>query len=347
MHIGVARVSYEAGQRELHEGDVPSAIDLFRNAATNDHDNALYRLALARALARQSNIQEARLTLLQLRESAPENAEINLDLARLAAAGGDARGAVRYYRSALYGIWPDLELDRRRREVRVELIRFLLEHNDKSAALSELLVFGGEIPDTVRDHVTAGQLFLLAGDSTRAAGEFARALRSGRNNVEALVGAGEASFQLARHDDVVRNLEAAVKRGYSGPAENLLSISKLVRTHDMLAPRTSLEERRQRLIRSVSRARDRLETCSDSLKSQHDATTSLLSALSAEAAEFEPEMTSLKIRRNPDVLRTGMNLIYRIETAANVACGKPDSLDEALILIARMHGIPEDDQPGR
>jgi tetratricopeptide (TPR) repeat protein len=348
MHIRMAEVSYKEGQEKLQSGDVKPAVEFFRWAATNDHNNPLYRLALARALASQGNIQEARRTLLLLRESAPENAEINLDLARLEAREGSVAEALRYYRNSVSGIWPQQEMDRRRREVRAELIGFLLGHRENRAALSEALVFSGEIPDTLADHIKAGQFLLAAGDAARASDQFTRALRSDGDDVDALTGAGEAAFVLARYDTAARYLQAAVTNGaHSERAENLLRLARLVRSEDVLAASTSLEERRQRFIRNFARARERLRTCSAALEASQDGQAAALATLNAEASAFERQMTRTRIRRNPEILRTGLSLIYRIETAANRICGKPERLDEALILIARIHGVAEDEQPER
>ena len=73
-----------------------------------------------------------------LRESEPEDREINLQLARLAATQQDVTEALRFYHNALYAPWP-LEQADGRRDVRLELIRLLLDHNQAGRAISELL----------------------------------------------------------------------------------------------------------------------------------------------------------------------------------------------------------------
>ena len=55
----------------------------FRNATVDARDNREYALALANALAAGRHNAEAQQLLLRLRESDPENAEINIYLARL------------------------------------------------------------------------------------------------------------------------------------------------------------------------------------------------------------------------------------------------------------------------
>lgn len=97
MDARVAAAWFGEGERQVRTGDMGSAIDSFRNATSRDHDNRTYVLALANALATAGHGEEARQSLLRLRESSPENAEINLHLARLAAKREDVAEALRYH----------------------------------------------------------------------------------------------------------------------------------------------------------------------------------------------------------------------------------------------------------
>src|SRR5262249_21122415 len=151
-----------------------------------------YTMALAAALGRAGDVEEARQLLLRLRASAPESGEINVDLARLAAQAGRIPEAVRYYHNALYGVWPAGQLVNQRQRVRKELIQFLLSAHQTDQALSELLILSSDIPDTAVEHTDVGQLFLQAGDSQHALDEFKRALRVDSKYLEALSGAGRA-----------------------------------------------------------------------------------------------------------------------------------------------------------
>src|SRR5437867_4617961 len=138
--IEIANIWYQRGQHLLRAGNTQQAIDSFRNATTNDHDNSNYTLALSTALAAEGHIEEARQALLRLRASAPENGEINLNLARLSAKEGKMDEAVRYYHNALFGTWPPNRMAIQRTKVRTELVEFLLGSGDTSQALSELLI---------------------------------------------------------------------------------------------------------------------------------------------------------------------------------------------------------------
>src|SRR5438034_4177222 len=122
MNVDIAGTWYRSGQQQLKAGDTKGAIESFRNATTNDHDNGEYTLALATALAAADHIEEARQALLRLRAPAPENGEINLNLARLSAKEGKMDEAVRYYHNALFGTWPPNRMAIQRTKVRTELV---------------------------------------------------------------------------------------------------------------------------------------------------------------------------------------------------------------------------------
>jgi len=196
MSLRDAAEWYRRGQQALEAGRVDDAIDSLRRATVRDRSDTRYVLAFAQALALKGHDDGARSVLLTLRESAPEDPNINLQLARLAAARHDVTEALRFYHNALYAPWPIEQADRRRR-VRFELIRFLLAHDQASRALSELLALSTDLPDDAPLRLEAAQLFATAGDNGHALDQFQRALRLAPENGEALAGAGQAAFNLA------------------------------------------------------------------------------------------------------------------------------------------------------
>ena len=60
------------------------------------------------------------------------------------------------------------EVDERKLQLRVELIRFLLVHQQRNIALSELLILETDLPQSAADHVETARLFLQAGDAQHA-----------------------------------------------------------------------------------------------------------------------------------------------------------------------------------
>jgi tetratricopeptide (TPR) repeat protein len=173
------------GERQLGEGRLADAVASLRRATVKDRSDQRYVLALARTLARQHDDAGARTLLLELREGAPEDPQINRELARLAVERRDLTEALRYYHNALYAMWPEGSGDAGRRRVREELIRFLLEQGQNSRALSEILALEAVLPDTVDAHMTGGRLFFEVGDSQRALEQFARARQLDPRNADA------------------------------------------------------------------------------------------------------------------------------------------------------------------
>jgi tetratricopeptide (TPR) repeat protein len=164
---------YREGERQLEAGRPAAAVDALQRAAVRNRGEKLYALALARAMALAGDRTAARTTLLALREAAPEDIEINVQLARLEAADGDLAEALRYYRNALYAPWPAERADERR-QLRVELIRFLLAQRAERTALTELTALQANLPDDPAAHVLAAQLFSEAGSRPSISATIAR-----------------------------------------------------------------------------------------------------------------------------------------------------------------------------
>jgi tetratricopeptide (TPR) repeat protein len=340
MEVDIAAFWYAQGERLLSSGSTTQAIDAFRKAVAGERENRKYAFALANALAAGNHDQEAMQTILRLREFDPENAEINLALARLAAKHDDLSETIHYYENAIYGRWAGTQVDQRRRQVRMELIRLLMAHQQRARAFSELLILDGDLPRTAEAHDQAGELFLQVGDAQHALNDFSEAIELDNHDASALAGAGEASFDLGDYIKARRYLEAAVLQlPESEHAKQLLSIVKIIQSTDPLAPTISLKEQQQRLLRIFTQSLQRLESClAQPSKNQG---TGSLEKLESEAVALRPKLQIQSLRRNPDLVRSGLRLAYRMEQATNDSCGEASGLDEAVILIARRHGAQQ------
>jgi len=339
MDARVAAVWFREGEEQVRAGDLEKAIESFRKATSNDRDNRQYVIALANALAAAGHNEEASQALLRLRESSPENAEINLYLARLAGKRGDVPEAVRYYHNALYGLWTGSQVDQGRRQARVELIRFLLDHRERSEALSEVLILGAEIPeDDAGAQIETGQLFLEAGDLHHAMKHFMRAIALNRNNPAALAGASNAAFEMGQYVQARRYLEVAFAQGLNSQvARQRLAVTKMILANDPLAPHLTTEERNRRVVVDFDQSLRRLQSCLDQQAGKKDTTSSNLEPLRADALALQPKLQLRNLRRDPELLRAALELIYKIEEATSVSCGEPAGLDQALLLIARKY----------
>jgi tetratricopeptide (TPR) repeat protein len=339
MDARVAAAWFGEGEEQVRTGDMKSAIDSFRKATSRDHDNRAYVLALANALAAAGHSEEARQALLRLRESSPENSEINLHLARLAAKRGDVAEALRYYHSALYGLWTGSQADQDPQKVRVELIHFLLDHQEHSRALSEVLILATEIPEgDASGQSEAGQLFLEAGDAQHALKHFVSAIALDRNNAAALAGAGDAAFKLEDYAAARRYLEAALEQDHSSESGlQLLNITKMILSNDPLAPHLSREERNRRVLVDFDQSLRRLQSCLNQHSAMKNSASSALESLQADVLAMRSKLQLRNLRRDPELLRDGVELISKIEETTNASCGKAAGLDQVLLLIGRKY----------
>ena len=158
-----------------------------------------YSLNLAEALVANHRLDEAHAYLLDLWESAPDSAMVNLELARLAVGTGDDSEARRYYANAIYGIWDGSaqQVSKNQRDTQLEFSRYLIVRGDDTAAQSFLLAAAASLPPDPALDTHVGGMMLEAGASNRALEQFQKALELDRRNHEALVGAGLASLRWA------------------------------------------------------------------------------------------------------------------------------------------------------
>ena len=327
-----AEAWYAEGQSAARNADLERAVTAFRQAAIKDADNIRYRLALAQALARAHHDDQARRTLLALRDLQPEDPDTNLQLARLERST-DPDAAIRYYQSTLVEWWRPDRLSERR-DARTELIQYLLDRGDRSHALAELLVLVVDLPDDGDAQSAAGRLFLAAGDPRRALERFTAALRLAPGSAAAHAGAGEAHFELGEYAQAIR--EFADASSLSTRSQELMQVSQLVLSADPLAPRLSSTERKRRLKAALAYLKERLGSCG---ASPPPAQTADLESLRLEIVAFDKTITEVAARDLTDTIEEGLNAIARTERALEGRCGSAPPLDRALGLITRRHGI--------
>jgi Tfp pilus assembly protein PilF len=328
---------YRRAQDELRGGRPEAATSALRRAAAMDPTRSEYRLELARALAAAGQDDEARQILIGQQLDEPENPDIHLQLARLDARSGDVAAAVREYQQTLAALWTAEQLAARRR-VRIELIEFLLSHDLRSRALSELLVLLPNLPENPAAHTSAGQMLLRAGDARRALAQFADALRRDPKAEEALAGAGEAAFELGDYAQARRHLAAAPAS--LGRVKELQTIVGLVLTTDPLAPRLGLAERRRRLALHVTQAAIGSAACLARLPSSPAPPPA--AALSAAGLEVDSLAAALETRAAPrtrEAIEEAFDVAYRAARAAEQTCGRGGPADRATLLIGQRYGL--------
>jgi Flp pilus assembly protein TadD len=316
---------YRRGTSLARDGDLAGAVESFRRAAMTNRREPTYVLALADALSRQAQNEAARTALLSLRESRPEDPEVNLRLGRLAAGRGDIAEAVSYYRNTLYAPWRTGDHDRRR-QVRLELIDFLLGRTLTDSAIAELMALTADMPDEPAAHLELAYRFARAGDTRNALTQFQHALRRAPRDMEALAGAGNAAFELGEYQ-LARRYLRGIPRGDTGLAEKR-DLVDLIIAGDPLLPRLGAAERRQRLSGGLSYARDRLAGCHPETSGQ------VAPELQRRVQSLERELQSRRV--DTDAIEEGLDVIAQLIGTATRQC-PPSLRDRALVTIAQRH----------
>ena len=334
----IAAYWYRQGEHQLANKDPEAALTSLRHATTGDRSNVEYEFTLAKALAANGHDDEARLALLRLREAAPDNPQINLELARLSARKRDIPQALLYYRHALYGVWTGEKVDERRRQIRLDLIHLLLERKEESLALAELLALSADMPDTAEAHLQIAQLFMEAGDIPHALQNFTETTRLDPKNTEALQGAGAASFRMGDYKTAQRFLTLALKRDASSTSTaQLLETTHLIESSDPLLPRLTFQERAARLTTALDQSVKHLEECAGKDQLAPAPQPSESEQLRTEALALMLTITPANLRQDPELVRTGADLVFKIEEKAAGSCGDPQGLDRAILLIGRKY----------
>ena len=229
---------------------------------------------------------------------------INLQLARLAARQGNVSQAIEDYQRAIYGNW---EGDGyvRRRDVRFELIDYLIAHQLLDRARSELLVAAGNAPeDDISVQLEIARKMEQAQDPSDALHLYKTILHRHPSLREALDGAGRTAFQMGRYLEAKRYLARALegpgvdqepKAVLDQSREHLSEATRLLLLYP--SSRLSLKERSVRILADRKIAMARLEQCTQE-RSQAPAKDSAAASAPAPAVASQSSnpLQSLKSR---------------------------------------------------
>ncbi len=262
----------QRGNQALQDNKPQAAVDALSSAlayAPNDRGTAI---KLAEALASAGRVQEATVYFNALLESQQGNGLINLQLARLAARQGNEGQAIEDFQRAIYGNW---EGDGyvRRREVRFELINYLIANHRLDQARSELLVASGNAPaDDISVQLEIARSMEQAQDPSDAFHMYRTILHHHPSLREALDGAGRTAFQLGRYLQAKRYLARALELPATEADAEQGAVAALQQSRDQLnqatrilalypSSRLSERERDARILTGRKLAMARLETC--------------------------------------------------------------------------------------
>lgn len=322
---------FNRGVADLTAKRFDAAVSDFRSALLYSRDNYSYQLNLAEALLGLRHTGEASAYLLNLWEREPENGLVNLELARIAAQQGQTDKAVRYYHDAVYSTWTGDEKTQRQ-SARLELIDLLLRTHSRADAQAELIALAENAGEDPAEQERIGSLFLRAQDYEHALTAYEIALKIDRHNSIALAGAGEAAFQSGSYPQAQQYLQAALAANPNDAqsADRLKTVG-MVLTMDPYRRPISTVQRNHDVVTAFATAGERLKNCP--LPTGPGSGPSM----SDRWATLNPEISDLGLRRNPDLVDSAMDLVFRIERQANDVCGPPSGPDLALLLIAKLH----------
>ncbi len=335
------------GRDALRAGKPQEAIVALRTGLSYAPGTRSYELLLAQALTEAGRTEEASNYFMNLWVTQPGDGFINLELARLAAKKNDKQDAVKYYRASIYGTWEGDGVVRRR-EVRLELARYLIEQHDLNAARIELLIAAGNSPSDPKLNITLADLLVQTGDVSDAFSYYEKVLQDDSKNHAALEGAGRAAYRLGNfavaHSLLERALEAKASpllknENRSGDLATMLENSKRileVRPSGRLRP----EERVARILGDRAIAKKRFDGCI----AQFDAASglpSLLQQLKLRWTAGDAPMSRPVLLQSLAKQDAAVQLIYDTELQTSQFCGAPTGDDALLLLLAKSPEVTE------
>ncbi len=254
------------GESDLAAGNPKRAVFDLRAALGFAPDDRTTQIELAGALAQAGLLQEATAYFNTLWEKEPGNGNINLQLARLAARQQQTSLALERYHGAIYGVWEG-DGTVRRRQVRLELVHFLIQQGRFSDARDELLIAAGNDSTTPALLEVAG-LLEAAHAPTDALHLYRQVADRHPADLQAFQDAGDMAFLLGRYRLAKSYLEKALTASSTQHplVDRPLAEKNLQIANTVLAaypsPELPQRERLRRVVLAHEAARQRFNSCS-------------------------------------------------------------------------------------
>jgi tetratricopeptide (TPR) repeat protein len=335
------------GEDALAHNNAKAAVYDLRTALGYGQDDPATEVELAGALAKAGRLQEATAYFNTLWEKEPGNGNINLQLARLAGRQGQTDLALHDYHAAIYGVWEG-DGAIRRRQVRLELVRYLIQQKRFSDARDELLIAAGN--DTTTPGLLEVAGLLAEAHAPSDALQIYREVAGRRPVVvQALEGAGQMAFTLARYRTARTYLDRALNASSASRplmnrtlAEKNLKIANAVMA---IYPSQALpqRERLRRVVRAFNVARKRYTACANGTAGQNNTpkhgSTQIqnnedMAALGTHWQNARPRLTVAALVDSAQLEQATMQLVFDTEQVTEQVCGEPTNDDAALLRIA-------------
>ena len=316
----------DRGRTELEQRHPEAAVASLRAALAYAPDDYASQLLLAQALADSGDTDQAINYFLNLWAARPGDGFLNLQLARLEAKRKNANPAdvIAYYRASIFGDWRG-DGSIKRRDVRLELVDYLMQQHEDAAARMELLVAAGNAPNNLHLEGMFAEKLLAAGDANDALAYYEKAIADNPHDAEALAGAGRIAYGQGDYAKARLLLARALA---DSPADSPRheELGTQARDAGRLAELSLSRElpagvRAEHLVTAARIAQERLASCPEGDESQElqtrwrEASGGQLKALVADA-EGQETLTAL---------------IFDTERRTAQTCGQPSG-DDALLL---------------
>jgi tetratricopeptide (TPR) repeat protein len=318
------------GSVAFHANHPKEAIQFYRTALSYAPGERSYELMLAEALGQAGQTEESYNYFVGLWDAQPGDGFINLQLARLVAKKQDVTSAINFYRASIDGTWEGDGVERRR-EVRLELARYMIAHHQLEQARTDLLIAAGNGPNTPELDITFASLLEQAGAPLDALRLYQKALAEQPKNLRALSRAGHLAYAMGNYALAGELLERAV-REQPDNRENSALLQEAKRILE-LQPAENLPMREQgaRILAAREIARKRFTDCAASLG---DTQTNALQDLQNRWAAQDKVGRSLLLH-DSDQQKATLQLVRDTEIDTSQLCGVPTGDDALLLLLAR------------
>jgi tetratricopeptide (TPR) repeat protein len=323
----------ERGRLALAHGRPDEAVGALRTALAYTPDERADQLLLAQALAIAGHTDEATNYFLNLWEAHPGDGFINLQLARLSRQKGEDREATDYYRASIFGSWEG-DGTVRRREVRLELIDFLIAQHLNAEARNELFTVSGNAPNNVDLNLTVASKLAAAGYLPDALTFYKKALAVDPRNRVALESAGRAAYTLGFYAEAEKFFQRLLDEKSATPVDpSIAQLAADARRIQLLTLTANQPpgERALHLATAEKIAEARLHTCITQTTASGNA--GVLADVLARwtALQAGPKTPRKPLLQNPSDQDTWTQLIFQTEQITAQACGQPTG-DDALLL---------------
>ncbi len=256
------KMRYDRAMSLLAEGKHLGAMGEFREALVHSRDNPDYRLGLAKALFEAGRYSEAETYLTELRGANPTSGIVSLLLGRMAASNGQIDVAVSHFRTAIRGQWED-GADQRRLALRLELVELLLDTGRRQQLTAELLDLEEELPADRSARLRVASLMLRVGLFSQASSLFRNLLDENPRDRVALLGRGDAEFELGNYLTARTQYNRAQALRRDGRTQARVGLCNRIIELDPTRRGISLAERFRRSRVLVQRGRAAVGACHD------------------------------------------------------------------------------------